>query len=71
MIGKEDIEEEFLKLIKEYPNVKKVLPILLAIRENKLKNPLYETFVNSDYTFNLELLYSGVLEEVILSMSIR
>jgi len=38
LIGKEEIEEEFLKLIKEYPNVKKILPILLAIRENKLKN---------------------------------
>lgn len=37
LIGKEDTEEEFLKLIKEYPNVKKILPILLAIRENKLK----------------------------------
>ena len=37
LIGKEEIEEEFLKLIKEYPNVKKILPILLAIRENKLK----------------------------------
>lgn len=37
LIGKENIEEEFLNLIKEYPNVKKILPILLAIRENKLK----------------------------------
>jgi len=37
LIGKENVEEEFLKLIEEYSNVKKVLPILLAIRENKLK----------------------------------
>jgi len=37
LIGKENIEKEFLNLIKEYPNVKKVLPILLAVRENKLK----------------------------------
>ncbi|MDD3819070.1 MAG: type II restriction endonuclease [Actinomycetota bacterium] len=37
LIGKDNVEEEFLKLVEEYPNVKKVLPILLAIRENKLK----------------------------------
>lgn len=37
LIGKENVEEEFLNLIKEYPNVKKILPMLLAIRENKLK----------------------------------
>jgi len=30
------------------------------------KNPLFETFNNNDYVFNLELLYSGVLEEIIL-----
>jgi type II restriction enzyme len=38
LIGKNDIENEFLELIIEYPNVRKVLPILIAIRKNKLKN---------------------------------
>jgi type II restriction enzyme len=38
LIGKEDIEKEFLKLIKEYPNIKRVLPIIIAVRESKLKN---------------------------------
>ena len=38
LIGKEDIEKEFIDLISEYPNTRKVLPILIAIRNNKLKN---------------------------------
>jgi len=38
LIGKEDIEKEFISLISEYSNVRKVLPILIAIRNNKLKD---------------------------------
>lgn len=38
LIGKEHIEKEFIKLISEYPKVRKVLPFLVAIRNNKLKN---------------------------------
>tara|TARA_Y100000310_G_scaffold40685_1_gene38152 strand:- start:167 stop:1099 length:933 start_codon:yes stop_codon:yes gene_type:complete len=38
LIGKENIEKEFISLISEYPNVRKVLPILIAIRNNKLKD---------------------------------
>ncbi len=37
LIGKSDIEKEFIELITEYPNVRKVLPILIAIRKSKLK----------------------------------
>ena len=37
LIGKDNIEEEFLKLIMEYPDVIEVIPILLAIREGKIK----------------------------------
>jgi len=38
LIGKENIEKEFIDLISEYPNLRKVLPILIAIRNNKLKD---------------------------------
>ncbi|MEA3329293.1 MAG: type II restriction endonuclease [Nanoarchaeota archaeon] len=38
LIGKEDIEKEFIALISEYPNTRNVLPILIAIRNNKLKD---------------------------------
>lgn len=36
LIGKEKIENEFLDLIEEYPKVRKVLPILIAVRKNKM-----------------------------------
>jgi len=38
LIGKTDIDKEFINLVSEYPNVRKVLPILIAIRNNKLKD---------------------------------
>ena len=38
LIGKKDIEKEFIDLVSEYPNVRKVLPILIAIRNSKLKD---------------------------------
>ena len=34
LIGKENIEEEFLLLVEEYPKVRKILPILIAIRDD-------------------------------------
>ena len=38
LIGKNDIDKEFISLVSEYPNVRKVLPILIAIRNSKLKD---------------------------------
>lgn len=36
LIGSEDIESDFLKLLREYPKVLNVVPILLAKRENEI-----------------------------------
>lgn len=36
LIGKDNLEEEFISLVKEYPKVRKTLPILIAVRDNKL-----------------------------------
>jgi len=36
LLGKDEIEKEFIDLVKKYPEVRKVLPILIAIREDKL-----------------------------------
>ena len=36
LIGKENIEQKFLKLIEEYPNIREALPLLIAVRKNKL-----------------------------------
>jgi len=38
LIGKDNIEFEFLKLVNEYPDLKKVLPILVAVRAKKTKD---------------------------------
>lgn len=45
LIGKSDIEKEFIKLLEEYPKVRAVLPILIAIRNTKIK----ETHIIDDY----------------------
>lgn len=37
LIGKENIEQKFIELMEEYPRVKKVLPLLIAVRQNKLR----------------------------------
>jgi type II restriction enzyme len=58
LIGKENIEEEFLSLVEEYPKVRKILPILIATRDDKLsKMPIitdFETLLpeNKKYIFN-------------------
>lgn len=45
LIGKEAIETEFINLVTEYPKVRTVLPILIAIRNNKMK----ETKIIDDF----------------------
>ncbi|WP_198305444.1 type II restriction endonuclease [Arcobacter vandammei] len=61
LLGKENIEEEFLSLLEEYPKVRKILPILVAIRSDKLSTtPIItdmETLIpqNKHYIFNDEL----------------
>ena len=45
LIGKEAIEIEFINLVTEYPKVRTVLPILIAIRNNKMK----ETKIIDDF----------------------
>lgn len=37
LIGKSNIEEEFAKLVVEYPDVLQTIPILLAVREGRIK----------------------------------
>jgi len=38
LIGEENIEEEFIKLIIEYPKIRQALPLLIAVRKDKLKD---------------------------------
>lgn len=61
LIGKENIEEEFLSLVEEYPKVRKILPILIAIRDDKLSSTPIITDTqslipqNKRYVFNDEI----------------
>lgn len=52
LIGKEQIEEEIYKLIKEYPSVIKAFPFLIAVRENSI-DILNDTqnFIYTQYSF--------------------
>lgn len=58
LIGKDNLEQEFLSLMEEYPKVRKILPILIAIRDDKLSGmPIIadvETMIpeNKKYIFN-------------------
>lgn len=53
LIGKEDIETEAFKLIKQYPQVVKAFPILIAIREKSI-DILIDTkkFIYKNYSFS-------------------
>ena len=48
LIGKKDIEAEFRRIIKKYPDVLKVIPILIAKRESEIKI----TDSKQNYVFN-------------------
>jgi len=57
LIGKENIEEEVYELLKEYPQVTKAFPFLIAFRESKvsLLTDVVE-FVYKDYDFKTRTL---------------
>jgi len=38
LIGKKDSEDKFIQLVKKYPDIKKALPLLIAVRIQKLRN---------------------------------
>jgi type II restriction enzyme len=72
LIGKENIETEFINLVMEYPKVRTVLPILIAIRNNKMKETKiiddFDELVseNKDILFNpSEELTSEVKEDLL------
>lgn len=48
LIGSTNIEEDFLKLVKDYPEILKCIPILLAIRGNQISIKT----IDEDYIYN-------------------
>lgn len=53
LIGKDDIETETAKLIKQYPNIIRAIPTLIAVRENSI-DILIDTkeFIYKNYSFS-------------------
>ena len=48
LVGSNNIEEDFEKIIKEYPQTLKCIPILLAVRSNEI----YAMDCNGEYTYD-------------------
>jgi len=65
LIGKKDIESEFINLIEEYPNIRKALPILIAIRKSKLKETPVITDVNTLEANNKSYIFYDKLNDEI------
>ena len=65
LIGKKDIETEAFKLIKQYPQVIKAFPTLIAIRENSI-DILIDTknFIYKKYSFSKEKLTDKECKEL-------
>ena len=58
LVGKSSIEKEFIKLIEEYPKVRTVLPILIAIRNNKVKETQIIDDIDTLISENKEALFN-------------
>ncbi len=54
LIGEENIEEKFIKLINEYPKTLKVIPLLLAIRKEKNIVPILDEGKIINFDFNIK-----------------
>ena len=63
LIGKEDIENEFIKLIEEYPKIRKALPLLIAVRKIKLKDTPIITDINELIAVNKSYIFYDELTE--------
>lgn len=63
LIGKENIEEEFLSLIEEYPKVRKILPILIAIRDDKLSSTPIITDIDTLIPENKKYIFNDKINE--------
>ena len=50
LVGSKNIEEDFEKIIKEYPQTLKCVPILLAVRSNEI----YAMDCNGEYTYDFK-----------------
>ncbi len=63
LIGKKDIENEFIQLIEEYPKIRKALPLLIAVRKDKLKDTPIITDIDTLIPENKQYIFYDELNE--------
>ena len=63
LIGKKDIEKEFIQLISEYPNIRKALPLLIAVRKDKLTETPIITNIETLIPENKEYIFFGEINQ--------
>lgn len=63
LIGKKDIENEFIQLIEEYPNVRKALPLLIAVRRDKLTETPIITNIDTLIPENKQYIFFNELDK--------
>jgi len=66
LIGKENIEKEFVALITEYPNIRKALPLLIAVRKDKLGSSPIITDIDALVPENKQYIFYDELNENIM-----
>lgn len=65
LIGKEDIEDEFIKLITEYPKTRQALPLLIAVRKDKLNDTPIITNMDTLIAENKKYIFYDEINESI------
>ncbi len=63
LIGEENIEKEFIKLIDEYPKIRQALPLLIAVRKDKLKDTPIITNMDTLIAENKKHIFYNELDE--------
>lgn len=63
LIGKKNIEKEFIQLIEEYPKIRKALPLLIAVRKEKLKDMPIITNINRLIPENKQYIFYDKLNQ--------
>lgn len=64
LIGKENIEDEFIKLVREYPKVRTALPLLIAVRADKLRDmPIISDLLTLIAENKSDIFYSDTIDE--------
>ncbi len=64
LLGKKNLREEFTRLYKDSPEIIKVLPVLLAVREKKLE--IYDISTKESYLFDFNKTSNNTVEEYCL-----